>query len=597
MSVTGVSANLAPLIQSALNIDKQLDTSAAAAWQRAKVDRLMPASARKAASPLRLNAQLAALSSYDDTITNVGTTISLQQSGAAADRQRRQHRSGGDRAAAVFAIDSTGQTTAQKTAQDQLSQIFSVLNTQGGNGYLFSGSAVNQPAVDTADHILNGNGAQAGLEQVIAERKQADLGADGLGRLVIPPASGSIVSVSEDAAGSPFGLKLAAVNSTLTGATVTGPTGSPASISVDLGATNPNNGDTITFTFALPDGTSADLAASGHDLDDARRQPVHHRRDAGGDRGQPAGGADRRRQPDRRTSLSAASAMAASNDFFDDPPLRVAGPPATATSLSRRHHGQHRLLVHRRQRVRLDPRIEPPRASTRRRRVSYGTQANEQAHPLDRAERRGAGGDHAIRKRPECIGELRRAQSDASMRRSRARRRAEYRRHRGEPRQCARRDERRAKPHQQTANTLTDMLQSIEGVDTTQVGAQILSLQTSLSASLSTTARMSQINLLDLSRASHGLIAALFNLTIGNLRRRRNAGSPTSTACCASRRRCLRLMLISVPSPSGCGSLVNLDGAVDHEHAEAGDVLADIGRQRIVIARHRRRERTSRACG
>ena len=50
--------------------------------------------------------------------------------------------------------------------------------------------------------------------------------------------------------------------------------------------------------------------------------------------------------------------------------------------------------------------------------------------------------------------------------------------------------------HAQTANTLTDMLQSIEGVDTNQIGAQILSLQTSLSASLSVTARLSQINLL-----------------------------------------------------------------------------------------------------
>src|SRR5665811_1299553 len=135
-------------------------------------------------------------------------------------------------------------------------QILSLLNTQGGNGYLFSGSGLNQPSVDTADHILNGNGAQAGLKQVIAERNQADLGADGLGRLVIPAAVGATVSVSEDAASSPFGLKLAGVNSTLTGATVTGPTGSPAAISVDLGAGNPSNGDTVTFTFNLPDGTN-----------------------------------------------------------------------------------------------------------------------------------------------------------------------------------------------------------------------------------------------------------------------------------------------------------------------------------------------------
>jgi hypothetical protein len=39
------------------------------------------------------------------------------------------------------------------------------------------------------------------------------------------------------------------------------------------------------------------------------------------------------------------------------------------------------------------------------------------------------------------------------------------------------------------------MLQSIQGVEQTQVGVEILALQTSLSASLSATARLSQLNL------------------------------------------------------------------------------------------------------
>jgi len=42
----------------------------------------------------------------------------------------------------------------------------------------------------------------------------------------------------------------------LTGATVTGPSGSPAAVSVNLGASNPSNGDQVTFTFNLPDGTT-----------------------------------------------------------------------------------------------------------------------------------------------------------------------------------------------------------------------------------------------------------------------------------------------------------------------------------------------------
>ncbi len=44
---------------------------------------------------------------------------------------------------------------------------------------------------------------------------------------------------------------------------------------------------------------------------------------------------------------------------------------------------------------------------------------------------------------------------------------------------------------------LTDLLQSIEGVSEEQVGAEILSLQTSLQASLQTTAMLSRISLVN----------------------------------------------------------------------------------------------------
>jgi hypothetical protein len=51
--------------------------------------------------------------------------------------------------------------------------------------------------------------------------------------------------------------------------------------------------------------------------------------------------------------------------------------------------------------------------------------------------------------------------------------------------------------HQQSHATLSDLLQSIEGVSMEQVGSQILALQTSLQASLQTTSLMSKINLLN----------------------------------------------------------------------------------------------------
>ena len=257
MAISGISSAIAPLLQSTGDITKQLDDLQRQLGSGLKADTFAGLGSQSGIA-VGLNAQLSALSSYDATMTNIGGTLSLQQTVL----QQISSVAGTVQTATAqpnFSIDSTGQTTTQKTAASQLDQMLSLLNTQGGNGYLFSGTGLNQPSVDTADHILNGNGAQAGLDQVITERLSADQGADGLGRLVIPAVAGSTVAVSEDVAGSPFGLKLAAVNSTLTGATVTGPTGTPNTISVNLGATNPNNGDTISYTFTLPDGTSQTL--------------------------------------------------------------------------------------------------------------------------------------------------------------------------------------------------------------------------------------------------------------------------------------------------------------------------------------------------
>src|SRR5437660_349145 len=79
-----------------------------------------------------------------------------------------------------------------------------------------------------ASATTNGTTTQARFKTVLAERQAADLGA-GTGRLVQTQPTPSSVQVVEDSATSPFGLKINAVSSTLTGATVTGPSGSPVS--------------------------------------------------------------------------------------------------------------------------------------------------------------------------------------------------------------------------------------------------------------------------------------------------------------------------------------------------------------------------------
>ena len=207
--------------------------------------------------------QLANISAFTDTMSNINTSIGIANTGLQSmiDIGHTVLNSANN---TLQTLNSSGQTIAQQTATSQLSSMLGILNLQAGDRYLFSGSAINTPSVASIEDILNGNTTQAGLKQVISERKQADVGATGLGRLVITSPLATSVQVAEDVATSPFGLKLSAVSSSLTGATVTGPAGSPAAISVDLGATNPNDGEKVSYAFKLPDGTteSIELTAS-----------------------------------------------------------------------------------------------------------------------------------------------------------------------------------------------------------------------------------------------------------------------------------------------------------------------------------------------
>ncbi len=494
MTISGVSTNINPLLQNVLNIDNQLDDLQRQLGTGQKADDYSGLGGQSGIA-VALNAQLSALTSYDSTMTNISTSLGLKQS------VLQQISSVGStvQAATVtpqFAVDGTGQTTVQKTAADQLNSILSALNSQGGNGYLFSGSGLNQPSVDTVDHILNGNGSAAGLRQVTAERKQADLGADGLGRLVIPPSSGTSVSMNEDVDGSPFGLKLTGVSSTLTNATVAGPSGVPAAVSVDFGAGNPNDGESVTFTFALPDGTSQTLTlqATSSTTPGTNQFTIGATSDVTAANLQAALTAGVSQIG--ATSLTAASAMAASNNFFDDPPQRVSGsPPSSATALT---DGTPADTV---SWYTGDDNSASPRTSSTARIdtstvVSYGTQANEQgirwivqsvaalaATSYSPSDPNAAASYTALNQRVyTALGTPPGVQSIDDIEASLANAQTSI--------QSAQ------SQHAQTENTLTDMLQSIEGVDTTTVGAQILSLQTALQASLSTTARLSQINLL-----------------------------------------------------------------------------------------------------
>ena len=261
-------------------------------------------------------AQLANITAFGDTMTNVTTTINaantvLQSLSKTAGEVQSEA------SATPQNLTSTGQTIGQQNALSQLSAMVGMLNTQVGDRYIFSGSAINTPAVVSADDILNGNGTQAGLKQVIADRQQADLGTNGLGRLVLSQPTATSVQVAEDVAGSPFGLKLNAVSSSLTNATVTGPSGSPAAVSIDMTAGNPQPNDQINFTFNEPDGATDSIQLTATNTS----PPPTGSFTIGATPAATAANLNAALNASistlANTSLLAASAVAAGNDFFN----------------------------------------------------------------------------------------------------------------------------------------------------------------------------------------------------------------------------------------------------------------------------------------
>ena len=443
-----------------------------------------------------LNSQMSAIGGFNDTISNVNTRISLMNTSLGS-MTNLESQVKAAMAQVPSGANGTGAAVAQQTAHNSLDQLLGLLNTQAGDRYLFSGRATNQPAVETIDHILNGNGAQAGLKQLISERNQADLGAGGLGRLTIG-ASGNVVTMGDDA--SPFGFKLASVSSGLTNATVSGPSGSPASLSVDMSGGNPNNGDTLTLRFNLPDGTSQNLTLTAT----STSPPGPNQFSIGTT---PALTATNLQSALNTavgklaaTSLTAASAVAASNDFFDadvnNPPQRVDGPPFdTATGMVAGTSANTVIWYT------GDTGSDPARATATARIdqslvVSYGARANEDgirtlvqniatlaAVTVSPSNPNAADLSAALGQRltgnlgasgVQSISDIETDLASTQVSLSAAKDR-----------------------HRQTSATLGDFLQQIEGVSNEDVGAQILALQTRMQASMQTTAMLFQTSLVN----------------------------------------------------------------------------------------------------
>jgi flagellin-like hook-associated protein FlgL len=396
-----------------------------------------------------------------------------------------------------FTLNGASQTRDQDTIRIQLDQSLSLLNANSGGRYLFAGRSSDRPPVPTSAVILNGQGAQAGLKQIIDERRQADLGSNGLGRLDVTTNGASVFQLNEQAG--VFGFKIASAVSNLTGSTVTGPAGSPQSLDIDLGAVNPNPGETVRLTLNLPDGSSEDLTltATNASPPGAGEFTIGADTTATATNLQTAVTAALTKLG--ATSLTAASAMAAGNDFFNadaaNPAQRVDGPPfdtatslrdATATDTVSWYTG--------------DAGSDPARSTALARAddslsLGYGMRASEDglrrsvqsmavfaAMSFSASDPNAGGAYAALRNR--VAGQLAGptgAQTIADIQGELA----------GVQTALKASQER----HAQTTNTLAQVISDVEGAPSEQVAAQILTLQTNLQATLQTTSMLLQTSL------------------------------------------------------------------------------------------------------
>ena len=315
MSIDGVSGRTSYIGTSIINLRNQLN-ELTTQLASGKVATTYAGQGADRGFALSLRAQVSSIDAFADTANNINTrlnVVNLSLQGVFDISKQVKSAAG----ASTIVLNNNGQTSGQITAQAAFSNMVSVLNTQSGDRFLFSGRTTDKSATVPADVMLNGTGTQAGLTQLINERRQADQGVGNMAHLAVssPLATTTVTSLGED--GSSFGLKLGAISSSLTGATVTQPAGSPPAATIDLGAVNPNDGDKITFNLNLPDGTTESVALTATTTNPPPSGSFLIGVDTVATTANLQAALTSSIQTLSDTSLVAASAIAASNNFFN----------------------------------------------------------------------------------------------------------------------------------------------------------------------------------------------------------------------------------------------------------------------------------------
>lgn len=279
---------------------------------------------------LDVRAKLSAIAGFKTTIQNAETRLSFMNLSLQQLAKNASEAKADIPPVTNFALGADGRTSGQLVAEDRLKQSIDQLNAELNGRYLFSGRSSDVKPVVDYDLMMNGDGVRAGLKQMIVERKAADLGTDGMGRLTLGVA-GTTVTLS-DVAALPYGFDVGGASSNSANITATYNAGPPGVASFDVTA-QPTDGQTVSVRLDLPDGTSETITLTARATPDPASTEDFFQIGAS-----PAATAANleaalRVSVERKaqTALSASSAQVAATDFFNgsttNPPLRVPGPP------------------------------------------------------------------------------------------------------------------------------------------------------------------------------------------------------------------------------------------------------------------------------
>lgn len=284
---------------------------------------------------LSVRARLSTISGYNANIEQVALRLSFYDNALTRfDKLETEARNSAVQG--QYGTNNINMATISSLSKARLDEVVTMLNSDVAGRYLFGGSVTDRAPLPTTSELMDGAGGRAGFNTVVTERKMADLGADGLGRLTTlvdasDPANVS-VTLSEDNA-HPFGFKLSTYstigNSVSVNADVAADPASIAFSFADPQTIQPN--ESVTLGFTLPDGTEAQITLRAFDGTSGTLAPGEFA--IGADAAATADAFNAALQAELKraaeSELSAASTFAASQNFFNgagEPVLRVQGP-------------------------------------------------------------------------------------------------------------------------------------------------------------------------------------------------------------------------------------------------------------------------------